>query len=54
MTILFMMLFGRWGQSEMNWYGNNSKQIRIEERERKWIPATILIDISLVVIFLFA
>jgi hypothetical protein len=51
MTILFMLLFGRWGQSEMNWYGNETKQNRIRERESKWLPTTIIIDLALLIIF---
>ena len=51
MLILFMVLFGRWGQSEMNWYGNETKQNRIRERENKWVPICAIIDLALMLIF---
>jgi hypothetical protein len=52
MTVLFMMLFGRWGQSEMNWYGNEYLREKIKKREMNFIPITILIDIFLYNYFL--
>jgi len=53
MTILFRMLFGKWSKSEMNWYGNDYVRNRIEQREMKYIPITLLIDLILI-IFYFA
>jgi len=52
MTILFMMFFGRWGMSEMNWYGNEYVRQRIEKRERNWIPIIVIFDILLMIIIL--
>ena len=47
MTILFMIFFGRWGQSEMNWYGNDYSRNKIKKREMNFLPIIIVIDICL-------
>jgi len=51
MTVLFMALLGRWGQSEMNWYGNDYVRRRIEKREAKWLPITIILDTTLIIYY---
>lgn len=43
-TILFMFFFGRWGKSEMNWFGNSFVRERIEKREKKWVPILVILD----------
>ena len=52
-TILFMMIFGRWGKSEMQWYGNDYVRQRIEKREMKWVGRMILIDLFGLALFFY-
>jgi uncharacterized membrane protein YsdA (DUF1294 family) len=52
MTILFMILFGRWGIGEMGWYGNNKHfRERIRKREFKYLPIMLAIDFAILYVY---
>ncbi len=53
-TILFMLFFGRWGKSEMQWHGNDYVRGRIKKRETKWVGMMVIIDLcGFALLFLF-
>lgn len=49
-TILFIILFGRHGKSEMQWHGNDYVRRKTEKFERKWIGILILIDLLIFIV----
>lgn len=52
MTILFNIFFGRWMESEHSWYMNEYRQEKIRNREMKWLPITVFIDVVIAIIFI--
>lgn len=49
MSILFRLLLGKWALNEMQWHGNPSRAERINEKEMKYLPMLILIDLALLI-----
>ncbi len=45
LSLLFLVIFGQYSVSEMQWHGNDYLRNRIIKRENKWLPILVIIDI---------
>lgn len=45
LCLLFLVLFGQYSVSEMQWYGNDYLRSQIIKHENKWLPILFIIDL---------